>query len=277
MLLPMRLRVQPKQHSVVIAVLSLLGGIACSASHVPADGGPDATSTDGGPDAGTSDGGVGDTGLDGGQDGGRDDAFFTYCIEATRLACEGGRDCCTQEDRRATDCTNAGRSCATTAEDLALQSGLLRFDAEAAANRLEELRDAIATCAAVERRRFFWEGILVGTLLLGAECTPSAPGLLSIGRLACSPGLRCELSGTASSYTGVCAPLGGIGASCNHDCETGLYCRWGLSQPGDPFWGRCDEPESDSCISDQGCETLFCHFDQCIIPDPADTWCGVSG
>jgi len=250
-------------------------GIGCAASHGPADAGPDAT-VDGAnpPSDATPPDAAGDAGVT------LASTFLEFCIRHQLLLCRGLVACCSLRERGwVGPCTEEGEirtNCEALAEDPALRDGTLVWRAEEAERRLAELEAALPGCDAIDRR---WDDgrVLRGTLGAGADCTPAAPRLGSVGRFRCGEGLRCELRGSHDEYSGTCtSSLGALGDGCDHDCGPGLFCMYSTHLV--PFWGYCEvQDDTAACHSDFACSSMYCGASVCLPPAPADTWCLVGG
>lgn len=268
--------------SVAVATLVALG---CGQTHPAVDAAAvDAATRDAGasdatpPDA--SDGVVADAAVE------PDARALRYCLDVTELRCRGNQRCCPLEARSfldwytSCDAAHVIEQCEEWASDTALRDGTILWDEMAAARVLAALAAAVEACDAISRP-FDDSEVFVGTLDEGQDCTPDRPLDLSVGRLRCRPGLRCALEGHSEGvFVGVCAALGGEGASCNNDCAAGLWCNGRLRVGGDPFRGRCAPLGSDErCTRDTHCELRLCDqvTDSCVAPSSAETWCGYIG
>lgn len=263
-------------HGQRLLLIMTLCSAACGTTHGLDSGGD---GLDGGVDAGTPPedaGGAIDAGetLDAGpEDAGSEQAlaYREFCTEMGLARCAGRQACCMWDFRRGGPCDREAieEHCAMLADDPLLSSGAVVFDPDEAERALSEVTAAMPSCAAIDRG---WtiRSVLHGTLELGADCTPTTPQ--SLGRFACHAGLRCEMSGTRTEFTGRCAELGQVGDSCNYDCADGLFCLSELEPL--PFAGYCQaQDDSTGCRTDYACSSLWCVIDSCETPSPADTWC----
>jgi len=278
----------------LVLVLSL-PLLACSSTHT-GDGGPDGEADaalpvrDSGldPDAAAGDASVHDAGDDAGaRDAGVDLSalFRAFCIRRNELLCAGNAACCDDRTRQfgEDECDSAGieSGCERASEDPALRDGSLRWDAVEAERVLAELESRQSECVAIDLDSMRVDQVLQGSSAEGEPCTPEAVnGLGSLGLLRCADGLRCALSGTSESFTGVCAEPGELGEGCVYpaaDCVSGAWCEFGADGMSSdaPYLGLCVEQEDEPCAGDYACPSRFCTGAprRCVEPEPAQTWC----
>lgn len=227
-----------------------------------------------------------DAGPDGGVDAGVDlsEPFRAFCRRRIRALCDGNLSCCLDATRRydTEDCSDAAieMGCLRASEDPALRDGTLDWDASAAESVLADLESQVADCGAIEQDAAGLDRVLHGTLTSGETCTPDAAnGFGSLGLLRCAGSLRCSLTGVATDFSGVCAPLGDLGEGCinpSTDCRSGLWCEFGADgiPPDAPYFGLC-QPQGEPCGGDYACPSRFCTRTSrlCAEPEAAETWC----
>lgn len=209
--------------------------------------------------------------------------FYAFCVRRWTAFCQGNQSCCEIVIRPylldPNNCapTEIAAVCRRAADaERALHDGTLRWDEAAAEAYLAQMEARAPECSrgpGIASLRSF----LIGTMGLGGDCTPDdVYRFPSVFR--CENGLRCELTGTATDYTGRCAPLAVEGESCTQhvECVERLYCEWRDAASSDPFRGRCRSllPLGAPCPSDAACESGFCTIAAtCEERSDTNTWC----
>ena len=111
--------------------------------------------------------------------------------------------------------------CTQDLEGTAYRDGRIEFDEAAYRAALEQLREAIESCAPVGPE--VWDGVFTGSSREGADCTPPAEGFDYSSLMACGTSLACVAQ--AESERRACEPRAGDGEDCFEvDCADGLYC-----------------------------------------------------
>ncbi len=261
-------------------------GCSCSAfgtSHVADDAGLSADAhtadvLDAAPitDDGTRDGeAAGDAGSPASDEAER---FRELCHAGAAIECEGDQTCCEEGMRwfeNLDDCLEIhAELCDLMADGEAFARGLLTAPSSPE-TFLSEWRAAMEAC----RERDWSKPWVRGALPEGGDCTPRdliwTPGLGgerppsdASMLLACQPGLRCEVTGTRSEWTGTCRLLGDEGDSCHttYDCLTHLHCVWDEQPPGHPSTEGTCRPRRDLGAS---CEVSY----ECLSESCADGTC----
>lgn len=289
----------------VLPFLTLLTVAACDCGHAD-EGELDAGAPDAGSarDSATADaGGTGDAGaamdaavddggsdrwttLDAGPDASVEDVVYVHCRAYSDVMCRGSRRCCPEETLRwPCDPPVLHENCERVAGNGALAAGLITFAADAIRTLLDRLSADAESCDAIDDTVKALP--FQGTLPEGGDCTPPtlAEPSSAYYRWACAGELVCQITGTASAYTGTCAPPGEEGEPCGlpDDCAPGLHCDFESAPTGSPDTeGTClpraanGEPCSTTyeCTSDHcECASDACTEGVCHDPSPGETWC----
>jgi len=206
-----------------------------------------------------------------------------FCEQWVTAYCEGNRDCCSVTEDTYADvdsCKAAQRARCALGTGTAFSGSppLASFDSGEGSRALTDLREAAiaGTCSAPPALDDY--ALVIGTLVLGASCSPVGGDLSPI--VACAPNSRCLLSASRTgTLTGQCVRESNDGAPCVVEtCVPGFYCA-GAGDPTSGDVGLCAERKADAepCGSASECRTGVCVSELCgsFAGPGVSPWCVV--
>jgi hypothetical protein len=191
----------------------------------------------------------------------------SFCAEVVATFCTGNAECCTDATARYADvdeCAVAQRLRCTLGTGVAFLGSppRARFDTVAAAQYLNDLREAVASCTPPPSLDAYV--LFEGTGLPGSDCSPLGADLSPI--VSCAPGARCLLAASPSgTLSGTCVAETPVGAPCFAEtCVPGAFCELAPDGSG----GQCvaKRGEFEACRFDRDCLTGECFDSLCRQP-----------